>query len=112
VSRSIIPSSLPLSLQISGCTCSKITCLPTQQQQQQGCKHAGQNNFIFTCMFDLNIETVSFADLDQGCEMIILESILTTFIASVIFRGHWGSSKNLLDLKINPHLANTACLNR
>jgi hypothetical protein len=29
--------------------------------------------------------TVSFTDLDQGCEMIIFESILNTFEASFIF---------------------------
>jgi hypothetical protein len=26
--------------------------------------------------------------------MIIIESILTTFIASIIFGGHWGNSEN------------------
>ncbi len=45
-------------------------------------------------IFDKQIATVCFADLDQGSKMIILKSILTTFIASVIFRGRWGSSKN------------------
>jgi hypothetical protein len=54
---------------------------------------------------------VSFKDLDQGSEMIIFESILTAFIASGIFRGCIGSSKNRLMLKIDPPSANLACLN-
>jgi hypothetical protein len=33
--------------------------------------------------------TVCLTDLDQGCVMIFLESILTTFIARVVFRGRW-----------------------
>ncbi len=44
--------------------------------------------------------TVCFTDLDQGSGNIIFQSILTTFIARVIFRGHWGRSKNCLELKI------------
>jgi hypothetical protein len=34
--------------------------------------------------------------------MIILEPILTTFIASIGFRSGWGSGKNWLELKIKP----------
>jgi hypothetical protein len=30
--------------------------------------------------------TASFTDLDQGCEIVIFRSILTTFEASFIFR--------------------------
>ncbi len=41
--------------------------------------------------------------------MTIFESILTTFIVSVVFSGCWGSSKNWLMLKIETNLA---CLNR
>ncbi len=37
--------------------------------------------------------------------MIILESTLTTFEASFIFWGSWGSIKNWLELKIEPPLA-------
>jgi hypothetical protein len=44
--------------------------------------------------------------------MIIFESILTTFIASEIFRGPCGSKENWLELKIEPIWANLACLNR
>ncbi len=43
---------------------------------------------------------VFFTDLDQSSEMIIFESLLTTFITSFIFRGSWGNSKNRLELKI------------
>jgi hypothetical protein len=34
--------------------------------------------------------------------MIIVKSILATFVVSVIFRGGWGSSKKWLELKIEP----------
>jgi hypothetical protein len=44
--------------------------------------------------------------------MIIFESILTAFIARIIFTGGWGSSKNWLELKIESPQANLACLNR
>ncbi len=51
--------------------------------------------------------TVCFTELDQGSKMIIFESILSTFIAMVLF-----SSKNWLKLKIKLPLVNLACLNR
>ncbi len=35
----------------------------------------------------LFLEEISFIDLDQGSEMIIFESILTTFIASIILEA-------------------------
>jgi len=41
-----------------------------------------------------------FTNLDQGSQMIIVVSILTTFEASSIFKGSWDSRKNLLELKI------------
>ncbi len=47
--------------------------------------------------------TVCFTDLDRGIKMIIFESILATFIASVIFRGHRDSCKNGFCLKSNHH---------
>jgi hypothetical protein len=43
--------------------------------------------------------------------MIIFESTLTTFEASFIFCGSWGSIKNWLELKIKPSLADLALLN-
>jgi hypothetical protein len=43
--------------------------------------------------------------------MIIFESTLTTFEASFIFCGSWGSLKNFLELKIEPPLADLALLN-
>jgi hypothetical protein len=43
--------------------------------------------------------------------MIIFESTLTTFKASFIFRGSWGSIKNWLKLKIKPQMADLALLN-
>jgi hypothetical protein len=48
---------------------------------------------------------VSFTDIDQGSKMTTFESILTTFRASIDFRGCLGSSKNWLEFKINPPLA-------
>jgi hypothetical protein len=55
---------------------------------------------------------VCFTDLDQGIKMIIFQSMLTTFTASVVFRGSWGSIEMWLELKIEPPLANLACLNQ
>ncbi len=52
--------------------------------------------------------TVSFTDFDLS----ISESTLTTFEASSTFWCSWGSSKNWLELKIEPPLANLACLNQ
>jgi hypothetical protein len=49
--------------------------------------------------------------MHTGIEMIIFESTLTTFEASFIFRGSWGSIKNWLEHKIQPPLADTALLN-
>jgi hypothetical protein len=46
---------------------------------------------------------MSFVYLDQGSEMIIYESILTTFEKSAIFRGNWAASKIGLSLKSNHH---------
>jgi hypothetical protein len=48
-------------------------------------------------------DTVCFTDLYQDTEMIIFESILTTFIASIVFRDRWRGSKNWLELKIKQH---------
>ncbi len=40
-------------------------------------------------------DTMSFTDLDQGNETIILESLFTTLEASSIFWGSWGSREKL-----------------
>jgi hypothetical protein len=50
-------------------------------------------------------------DLDKCSQMIIFESFLTTFKASIVFRGGRGSNKNWLKLEIEPLYANLACLN-
>jgi hypothetical protein len=50
-----------------------------------------------------------FTDLDPGSKIIIFESILTTFIASIIFKGGYGGSINWLKLKIEPPKANLVC---
>ncbi len=55
--------------------------------------------------------TVSFMDLDHCQQTNCLESISATFEVSFIFWGSWGSSKNWLELKIEPPLSNLACLN-
>ncbi len=55
--------------------------------------------------------TVSFDDLDQSTEMIIFESILTTFKASVVFEGFCSSDKNWLKPKNEPTFTNLACPN-
>jgi hypothetical protein len=49
-----------------------------------------------------NGDAVCFIDLDQDSEMIIFKSILSTFEAIVILGGRWGTSKNWLELKIEP----------
>jgi hypothetical protein len=45
---------------------------------------------------NLNVLSVSLTNLDRGSDMIIFDSILTTFEASFIFQA------KLLDLKIEP----------
>ncbi len=58
------------------------------------CRHECNNRLHSLITF---FSTVSFTDLDQGSEKIIFESILTTFIESVIVNGRWGISKNWLN---------------
>jgi hypothetical protein len=55
---------------------------------------------------------VSFTDLDYCKQSVYFESILTTFEARFIFYGGWGSSKNWLELKIEPPLSNLASLRK
>jgi hypothetical protein len=50
----------------------------------------------------VDVDTVCFVDFDQGSEMIIFELIMTTFTASIGFRGCWGSMEDWLKLKIKP----------
>ncbi len=71
-----------------------------------------EDTSVIRCKFFYVDATVSFNDLDQGSEMIILKSILTTFIPIIILRGCWGSSKNWLELTIEPPQTNLACLIR
>ncbi len=69
---------------------------------------------LFAFSLNGHLWQVCFSNLDQGSKIIIFESIwinCDTFIASIIYRGCWGSSKNWLELKIEPLLANLACLN-
>ena len=42
------------------------------------------------------------SNLDQQSEMIISESLLTTFELSAILGGSWGSSENWLEPKTKP----------
>ncbi len=57
-------------------------------------------------------DAVCFTDLVQDSEMIIFESIWTTFIASVVYKDSWGiSKKKWLELKIEHPQANLDCLN-
>jgi hypothetical protein len=57
------------------------------QQTQYTAIHAEVQ--LNTC----HISTICFPNLDQGNKMIIFQSILTTFIASAVFRGSWGRSE-------------------
>jgi hypothetical protein len=58
-----------------------------------------------TVLKSLGCTTVCFTYLDQGREMIIFESILTTFEAT-------GSVAKLAQANIEPPWANLACQNR
>jgi len=49
-----------------------------------------------------NATTECVTDLDSWSEMIIFESILTTFKLSIVFRGSWGRSVNWLESKMEP----------
>jgi hypothetical protein len=49
-----------------------------------------------------NGDAVCFIDFYQDSEMIIFKSILSTFVVDCNFKGRWGSSKNWLELKIEP----------
>jgi hypothetical protein len=63
------------------------------------------------CEFICMQTTVSFTDSDCCWQADYFESIMTTLEASFIFWCSWGSSKNWLELKIEPPAANLACLN-
>ncbi len=79
---------------------------------------------VYFSSYDI-IQSVSpihrFTDSDLGIEMIhrfrsgrwLFASLLwPLFIRNVFFRGSWGNSEIGLKLKIEPTLANLACLNR
>jgi hypothetical protein len=70
--------------------------METKHFQEMKCKRFFYGNTRF-------FQTGCFAYLDQVCEIIIFESILTTLIASIVFRGGWGSSKKWLELEIKPN---------
>ncbi len=55
-----------------------------------------------------HLNTMSFADLDRGCQMIIFEPLMTVLVSSVKFWGSWGSIENWLEFKIKPPQANLA----
>jgi hypothetical protein len=65
--------------------------------------HSGVLGNLKYANLELDIHTVCFTDFDQGSKIIIFLSILTTFIASIVFIGHWGSSKIGLSSKLNHH---------
>ena len=56
----------------------------------------------FTFKYFCNVTTSNTEcvnNLDKRSKMIIFMSILTTFKASFVFSGSWGSSKNRLEPK-------------
>jgi len=55
--------------------------------------------------------TECVTDLDKQSELVIFESILTTFKLSIIYGGSWGSIENWLQPKTKPPLGNLACPN-
>jgi hypothetical protein len=50
-----------------------------------------------------NTLTECVKDLDNWSELLILESLLTTFKLSIVFKDSWGSSVNSSSLKSNHH---------
>jgi hypothetical protein len=66
--------------------------------------------YLLICIFYIKY-TVSFAGLGRCLEANYFDMILTTLEASFILLGSWSSSKNWLELKIEPPLSNLACLN-
>jgi len=61
---------------------------------------------LFT--YSLNKPTEYVTDFDQRIEMIIYDSILTTFKSSIVFRCSSDSSDNWLESKIEPPSGNLA----
>ncbi len=55
--------------------------------------------------------TECVTDLEYQIELLIFESILTSFKLSIIFGGSWGNNKNRLEPKTEPPLGNLACPN-
>ena len=64
--------------------------------------------YIQTCVLQT---TECVTDLDYQSKMIIFELIFTTFEASVIFWGSWGSIENQLESKTKPPFAILDCPN-
>jgi len=50
-------------------------------------------------------------DLDKQSELLIYESILTSFKPSIILGGSWGSTENWLKPKAKPPSGNLSCPN-
>ncbi len=61
---------------------------------------------VYVCvfLFALSFNTVSFMNLDQGSEIIIFDSILTTFEVSSIFEAAGTVSKIGSSLNLNPQI--------
>ncbi len=59
------------------------------------------NKVICSKLLCLEVATFCLAYLDQGSEMIIFESVLTTLLTSDIFRGPGVAAKNGTCLKPN-----------
>jgi hypothetical protein len=78
---------------------SENACLEDKWQLGIDCIKGLENELQCNHKSLLKKATVCFIKLDRGIQMIIFKSILTTFIASVISRGLWGSCKNCLELK-------------
>ncbi len=69
--------------------------------------HSCKKNSVWSVREVLeNTECVT--DLVKRSEMIILESIFTTFKSSCVFGGSWGSIEYWLELKTKPPSGNLA----
>ena len=60
--------------------------------------------YIYNKTTKLQNDTECVTDLDWRSKMIIFQLVLTTFEASIIFSGRWGSSGNWLKPKTKPPL--------
>ncbi len=68
-------------------------------------------SWLVNICFCKTFDTECVMDLDYQNELLIFESILTSFKLSIIFGGSWGSTENWLKPKNEPPSGNLSCPN-